>query len=368
MEQLLVKDIVKCIESFASPGLQEAYDNSGLQAGELGWSCTGVLISLDVTPEVIDEAIASGCNLVISHHPLTLTGVKRITGDTMAVKVLVKAIKHDVAIYSAHTNYDVVQNGVSGLLATKLGILNQTVLEPKIDALFKLITYVPEDNLQQVRLAIFNAGAGHIGNYDSCSFSIAGNGTFRGGADTNPFIGKSGVFQATPEIRFETIMPGHLKHQVITALREAHPYEEPAYDVIPLANEWAGVGLGIIGRLPVPMIGVEFLEFLKSVTSAGCIRYSGRDDVLISKVAVCGGSGGSLMGIARQKGADAFVTADLKYHQFFDGNRGMLIADPGHYESEQFIKELFLTIITKKYPNFAVRISELKNNPIKYLI
>jgi dinuclear metal center YbgI/SA1388 family protein len=363
----LVKDVISAIESFAPPWLQESYDNSGLQTGDQMMQVTGILITLDVTMEVVDEAIRNKCNLIVAHHPVTLSGIKRLTGNSAGERILIKSIKNDVAIYAAHTNLDSVKHGVSGVLADKLGLFNRKILEPKMNHLVKLVAFVPVAEAEKVRNAIFESGAGHIGAYDCCSFNSLGEGTFRGTEETNPFVGEKGQLHTEPELRIEVILPVFIQDKVVSAMISAHPYEEPAYDLYMLNNKWHDKGFGIVGDLPESMKPEDFLQTLKDVTGAGCIRYTASLATEVSKVAVCGGSGSSLLKKAISAGADAFVTGDFKYHQFFEGENRIVIADIGHYESEQFTKELFFEILTKKLPNFAIRLSQVNSNPIKYL-
>lgn len=361
-----IRDIVSIIEDFAPLALQEGFDNCGVQVGDVNNEAKGVLLTLDVTIEVIEEAVAKKCNLIISHHPITLSGIKNLTGSSLSEKIFIKAIQENLVIYTAHTNIDKVKNGVSGILANKIGLINQQILAPDSNQLIKLVTFVPHNQAEEVRQAIFNAGAGHIGNYDSCSYNLKGEGTFRGDESTHPFSGEVGKLHTEPELRIETIAPSFLKNRIIKALIEAHPYEEPAYDIYPLNNEWSEVGLGMVGDLQEEMDITDFLAHLKKTTSTECIRHTQQVGDTIKRVAVCGGSGSSLLGKALAEKADVFVTGDYKYHQFFDGIGKIMIADIGHYESEQFIKGLFLEILTKKIPNFAFHLSEINSNPIKY--
>ncbi len=361
-----ISEIISAIEEFAPISLQEHYDNCGVQVGDINQKATGALITFDVTPDAIDEAINSNCNLIISHHPITLSGIKKFTGSSLAEKIVIKAIKNKITIYSAHTNIDKVKNGVSGILANKLGLINQSILAPEKDSLLKIITYVPESHAEIVRNAMFNAGAGHIGNYDSCSYNSVGYGTFRGDEDTNPFVGQKGELHKETEVRIESIAPFFLKNKIINAIINNHPYEEPAFDIYNLANENPKVGLGIVGELEKKLSIEEFLTLLKEKTKSECIRYTNAKVDKIKKVALCGGSGSSFLSNAIHSKADVYVSGDFKYHQFFDGYDKIMIADIGHYESEQFIKELFLEIVTKKIPNFAVRLSKINSNPIKY--
>ncbi|PWD99916.1 Nif3-like dinuclear metal center hexameric protein [Marinilabilia rubra] len=361
-----LKHIIKELETFAPPAFQENYDNSGLQAGDPGMEIQGILTSLDVTEEIVNEAIDQGANLIVAHHPLSLKGFKTITGQTAPERILIKAIKNDIAIYSAHTNIDSIEKGVSGKLAKKLGLTNVKVLQGRKDLLVKLVTFVPADQAEDVREAIFNAGAGVIGNYDSCSYNLEGQGSFRAGENTNPFVGEKEKLHFETEVRIETILPEYLKGKVIAALKKAHPYEEVAYDLYPLSNQWDKVGFGAVGELNNSIKEIDFFDKIKEITGCGCIRHTRLLDRPIKRVAVCGGSGSFLLEGAISAGADLFISADFKYHQFQEADNKIVIADIGHYESEQFTKEVFFELLTKKFPNFAVRLSNVSTNPIKY--
>jgi dinuclear metal center YbgI/SA1388 family protein len=363
---IALKNIIKELEAFAPPVFQEDYDNSGLQTGNPEADISGVLITLDVTEEVLEEAIAHDCNLILAHHPLTLKGIKTLTGKNEPERILIKAVKNDLAIYSAHTNLDSVENGVSTALARKLGLQNIRILQPREGLLLKLVTFVPQDYAAKVREALFSSGAGHIGNYDSCSYNLVGEGTFRAGENTNPFAGTKGQLHHEKEERVETVVPTHLKNKVLQALFQAHPYEEVAYDFYPLENSWNQVGFGAFGETEAGVTEEEFLKQLKATTNAGCIRHTDLRKKPVNKVAVCGGSGSFLLQQAIKAGADIFVSADFKYHQFAEADGKIVIADIGHYESEQFTKEVFFELLTKKFPNFAVRLSNVSTNPIKY--
>jgi dinuclear metal center YbgI/SA1388 family protein len=363
-----VGDIIGYLESVAPPVYQESYDNAGLITGSRNTEVTSALITLDITEEVVAEAVEKKCELIISHHPIIFKGIKRLTGSTYVERCLIQAVKNDIAIFAAHTNLDNVSGGVNAKIAEKIGLVNTTVLNPSGNLLFKLVTFIPKDHLEQVQQAIFNAGAGHIGKYDQCSYRTSGSGTFRGGEDTNPFVGTPGAFHIEEEIRFETIVPIHLKDQVIKALLQAHPYEEVAYDLYPLENTMPLIGSGLIGELNYPREEGFFLQYLMEIFQCKIIRHTKILEKPIHKVAVCGGSGSFLLSKAIAAGADAFVTADFKYHEFYDAEDKILVADIGHFESEQFTKELFFELLIKKFPNFALRLSEIKTNPISYLI
>ncbi|MBN2742308.1 MAG: Nif3-like dinuclear metal center hexameric protein [Marinilabiliaceae bacterium] len=355
------------METFAPLALQEGYDNCGLQVGSPLDVVTGILVCLDVTDEVIDEAIALDCNMIVSHHPLIFGGLKRLNGHTAVERMVIKAIRHGIALYAAHTNADAVGNGVSGRMAMKLGLEKCRVLSLLSGRLMKLITFVPVDHLSQVRDAIFEAGAGHIGHYDSCSFQVHGHGTFRGDAQSQPYVGNPGALHTESEVRIETVMPDYLSSRVVDALLMAHPYEEVAYDLYSLANQWGERGFGIIGQLPTSEELLAFLNRVKAVFGCQSVRYSPLTTGEVTRVAVCGGSGSDLIKAAMAAKADVFITGDIKYHQFFEAEGRMVIADIGHFESEQFTKELFFELLTEKLPNFAIHLSNINSNPINYL-
>lgn len=362
-----LQEITDCLEAYAPLALQESYDNAGLICGNKDMDIKAALICLDSTEAVIDEAIERGCNLVIAHHPIVFSGLKKFNGKNYVERVIIKAIRNNIAIYAAHTNLDNVHNGVNAKIAEKLGLINCTVLAPQKNLLKKLVTFCPEARAEEVRTALFNAGAGHIANYDECSFNTAGTGTFRAGAGSNPFVGEIGKQHQEKEIRIETIYPQHIENQILKALFNAHPYEEVAYDLIPLSNTHNGIGAGLVGEMPEESNEMDFLMHLKTVMKADSVRYTTLRDKKVKKIAICGGSGSFLLGDAIKSGADVFVTADFKYHQFFDAENRIIIADIGHYESEQFTVELFYEILKKKFSTFALLISTINTNPIKYL-
>lgn len=364
---MLVSDIVFFIEQLAPLSYQESYDNSGLIIGDRQIEVKSVLLSLDITPEVVNEAIRTGANLIVAHHPIIFSGLKRITGSNYVEKSVILAIKNDIAIYAAHTNFDSIKGGVNLAIATRLGIKNPRILQPLSNELVKLVTFVPTKHAEKVRSAIFEAGAGHIGNYDCCSYNVEGFGTFKGNDFTNPFVGEKGTVHHESEVRIETIMPKSIQSRVLDALFANHPYEEVAYDLYPLNNRFNDVGLGMVGDLENAREPLEFLKFVKSSFNAGCVRYTKLPGKKIQKVAFCGGSGASLLKVAIAAKADVFITADFKYHQFFDAEDKIMIADIGHYESEQFTIDLFYDYLSKKFPNFAVFKSEITTNPINYL-
>lgn len=363
-----IKEIMQALESFAPKEIQENYDNSGLSVGNPGNEASGVLCTIDITHDVLDEAIAKNANLIVSHHPLIFQGIKSLTGKNYVEEIVIKAIKNDISIYSGHTNFDNINRGVNHKICDIIGLTHCKILAPLENNLVKLVTFVPEDHAEKVRKAIFNSGAGNIGNYDSCSFNIQGNGTFRGNENTNPYVGERGKLHFENEIRIETIVPSHLKNKAIKALLAAHPYEEVAYDIYLLDNANPLVGAGMIGDLEKP-VNLDFLlEMLKKKFHAQGIRYAGEKMDDISRIAVCGGSGSFLIRQAIQQQADVFITGDIKYHQFFDSGKHLTIIDIGHFESEQFTKDIFYEILIKKFPKFAVHLSEVKTNPVKYYL
>ena len=362
-----VKSICELIEEVAPLSLQESYDNVGLLVGDSQMEINSILVTIDITEEVLDEAIGKNCNLIVSHHPLIFTGLKRLTGQNEVQRCVAKAIKHDIAIYAAHTNLDNVLTGVSGKMAEKIGLKNIQILQPKQNELLKLVTFVPKLFSYSVRQAIFEAGAGQIGNYDSCSFNAEGTGTFRANENARPFVGTVDELHSEPEDRIEVILPEYQKYKVLDALLKVHPYEEPAYYFIPLQNAWNQVGAGVVGNLEEPEDELAFLTRIKVLFRNPTIKHTGFLGRKIKRVALCGGSGSSFLPDAIRAKADVYITGDFKYHEFFDAEKRILIADIGHFESEQFTKEIFLEIITKKMPTFAVQISDSKTNPINYL-
>jgi len=356
------------LESLAPLAYQEDYDNSGLIVGNPDKDVQQALISLDCTEAIVDEAIAKGCQVIISHHPIVFRGLKKFTGKTYVERVVEKAIKHDIAIYAIHTNLDNVMDGVNAKICETLELKNCRILAPKSGLLKKLVTYVPGEKAEQVRNALFHAGAGNIGNYSECSFNAEGIGTFNGDEDTNPYVGVPGTRHHESEIRIETVYPANIESKLLMALFLAHPYEEVAYDLYNLTNQNQQVGSGMIGELEDEMSEEEFLFVIKQNMQARVIRHTALTGKNVKRVAVCGGAGGFLLKHAITAGADVFVTADYKYHEFFDADGKLVIADIGHFESEQFTVQLLYDIIQKKFANFAVRLTEINTNPVKYFI
>lgn len=363
---MVIAELLSFLESIANRSLQENYDNAGLITGDAGWNCSGVICCLDSTEEVIDEAIKKNCNLVIAHHPIIFRGLKKINGKNYVEKTIIKAIKNDIAIYAIHTNLDNILEGVSGKMAAMLGLQNASILALKENTLKKLFVFVPVDKAELVRDAIFDAGGGRIGNYSECSFNAEGWGTFKAGPGTNPFAGNISERHQERELKIEVIFPAYLETKIVGAMKSAHPYEEVAYDIVTLANAHPKTGSGVIGELVNPMDEISFLKHLKSVFKLPLIRHTNLRGIPIKSVAVCGGAGSFLIPNALSAGADIYITGDIKYHEFFDANGRMIVADIGHYESEQFTINLLQEILVEKFPTFAVLKTEVITNPVYY--
>jgi len=362
-----VADVVKVMETFAPISYQESYDNSGLIIGTNDTEVKGVLVCLDVTEDVLDEAIELGANMIISHHPIVFSGVKRFNGNGYVQRIVQKSIKNDLILYASHTNADSVLGGVNSKLAEIINLQDCKVLSPIKNDFFKLVTFIPTDHFSKVSNAVFDAGAGSIGNYDKCGFATDGQGSFRAGEDAKPFVGSKSELHFENETRFETVFPKYLKGAVINSLLNSHPYEEVAYDLYELHNYNYKVGLGIVGDLKEPMTYSEFIEFVKDKLHISAIKCTKFLDKKINRVAVCGGSGAFLLNDAIGSGADIFISGDFKYHQFFDADNRIVIADVGHYESEKHVKSVFYELLTKKITNFAVYISRINTNPINII-
>ncbi len=363
----MVKEVVDYLESIAPKPYQESYDNSGLITGLPSQEVTGILVTLDCVEAVVQEAIDQNCNLIIAHHPIVFRGLKKLTGANYVERTIIKAIKSDIAIYAIHTNLDNVHMGVNRKIAEKLGLIDVKILSPKADILTKLVTFIPTENASSVLEALYKAGAGDIGNYSHCSFSTEGTGTFRPNEAAKPTIGQAGRVESVKEVRAEVVFPSFKESQILTALRKAHPYEEVAYYLTRLLNENQEVGSGMIGKLEKPMEPMEFLRRLKISMNLSVVRHTSPLQNPVEKVAICGGAGSFLLSKAIQAGAQAFITADFKYHEFFDADNRIIIADIGHYESEVFTKELLKEVLIKKFPTFAINFSRTVTNPISYL-
>jgi dinuclear metal center YbgI/SA1388 family protein len=363
---MIIKEIISQLEHIAPLQLQEAYDNAGLLTGNAGWDCTGIIVSLDVTEQVVAEAVEKKCNLIIAHHPVIFGGLKTITGKSYVERTVIAAIKNDIAIYAIHTNLDNVIDGVNGKIADMLGLINRRPLVPKKNLLKKLLVFVPASHAENLQNALFTAGAGHIGKYSECSFTAAGKGTFRAGEGTNPFVGKVGERHTEDEVKVEVVFKSWMEQDIVKAMLQAHPYEEVAYDIIVLENQLTSAGSGLLGELAQPLDETEFLALLKSAFNLSVVKHTRLTGNPVAKVAVCGGSGSFLTKNALAAGADFYVTADIKYHEFFDAEDRLVLADIGHYESEQHSISLVFDILKQKYPTFAVLKTGINTNPVHY--
>lgn len=366
---MIIGHIVNAIESFAPPALQEGYDNSGLIIGNRNEECTGALITVDVTPAVVEEAKSLGFNLIVAHHPLIFKGLKRLNGSTPQEIAVIEAVRTGIAVYACHTSLDSAPGGVSQEMARMLGMENVEPLDSPTDKLLKLQVFVPDDCVDEVSMALFDAGAGQIGNYDSCAYSVKGTGSFRALSGANPYVGAVGEVHTENETAVQMVLPEWRRRQVEAALRQVHPYEEPAYEFVSLINARPMTGLGAIGNLSEPMTMEQFVAKVKHTFDSPVARCNNfPDDFLIRRVALCGGSGASLIPLAMAKGATAMLTSDVKYHDFVDTPASsFLIVDIGHHESENCSKRIIFDIISEKFPNFALRYSSADVNPIKYL-
>jgi dinuclear metal center YbgI/SA1388 family protein len=360
-----IKDVIEHLEELAPRYYAEDFDNTGLLVGEKSSHLKGILVTLDCLENVVDEAIEKKCNLIVSFHPIIFAGLKHLQPNDYVRKTVVKAIKNDIAIYATHTALDVAKGGVSYRMAQEMGLKNIKTLIPKSQIIKKLTTYVPVDALEKVKEALFTAGAGKLGNYSECSFITSGTGTFKGNENSNPQIGQSLVRETLEEKSISLTFLPHLESTIKTALIHSHPYEEVSYEVSTLENKYQNIGMGVIGELDEPLIEEDFLNKTKLVFKTGVVRSSLSRKREIKKVALLGGSGAFAIKNALQAGADAYITADLKYHDFFQG-QDILLCDVGHYESEQFTKNLLHEYLTEKFSNFAVLCAQARTNPVNY--
>lgn len=363
---LQLKQVIQALEQEVPLLYQESYDNCGLLTGSPDMEVSGILLCLDCTEEVLKEAIEKKANIIVAHHPLIFSGIKRLTGSNATERILIQAIQNQIAIYAMHTNLDNQLCGVNAKIASLLGLQSTRILSPLPSVLYKLITYVPETDAQHVLGALFEAGAGHIGRYSQCSFSTTGLGTFLPEAGSQPFIGEPGKRHTEKEQRLEVLVAAHALNSTLHQLKRAHPYEEPAYDVLALKNENNQLGAGLVGELPLPLSEIQVLDLVKEKFKVLSVRHTRLLQQPVKRIALCGGSGSFLLKQAIQSGAQVFITADFKYHQFFDAENKIVILDIGHYESEQFTPEIFYEILSKNFPNFAIHLSGVNTNPVNY--
>lgn len=369
-----IKEILSILEEMAPLSYAEDFDNVGLLVGNSETEATGVLVCHDALESVIEEAIEKKCNLVVCFHPILFSGIKKITGKNYVERAVIKAIKNDIAIFAVHTALDNHQNGVNKIFCDALGLLNTKTLIPKQNFIQKLVTYTIPENAEKLRNALFEAGAGKIGNYEDCSFNSKGIGTYMGNENSNPEIGQRFEFVEAEEIKIEVTFEKYLQSKILKALFSNHVYEEVAYEIYDLQNTHQNIGLGMIGELPSPMPELDFLKMVKDKMQCGAIRHTEYTGKLIKKVAVLGGSGAFAIRNAIQAGADVYLTADLKYHNFYEAENKLLLADIGHFESERFTKNYIVDFVKKKICNFAhslsedkIILSEINTNPVKYL-
>jgi dinuclear metal center YbgI/SA1388 family protein len=363
---LKIKDITDYLEQWAPLPYQESYDNSGLLTGSGQEKLTGILISLDMTEAIVDEALERGCNLIIAHHPVIFKGLKSLTGRNYVERTVIKALKNDIALYAIHTNLDNIHTGVNKKIADTIGLTGTKILAPKKGLLQQLSVFVPRENTQELLQALYAAGAGQIGNYSNCSFRVQGTGTFKPGEEADPAIGSRHQQEEVTEERVEVIFPAYKSAKVLQAMLQAHPYEEVAHFLHSLENGYQETGSGMVGELPEPMEAKAFLQHLKSSMQLSCIRHTALPEKPVQRIALCGGAGSFLLSAAKAAGADFFVSADFKYHEFFDAENKIVIADIGHYESEFFTKELIYDKIRENFTNIALYLSEVSTNPISY--
>ena len=371
---MIVQDVINHLHDLAPLNYAEDFDNVGLLVGDKNQTVSGVLVTLDTLEAVVDEAIENNCNLIVSFHPIIFKGLKKLTGKTYVERVVIKAIQYNIAIFSIHTALDNAFEGVNSIICDQLQLQNKKILIPQSGTLKKLQTYVPNENAEVLRTALFNAGAGNIGNYDACSFNLEGKGTYRGNEESNPTLGQKGELHTENETLISVVFAKHIESKVLKALFGAHPYEEVAYEITTLDNTNHYIGMGMIGELAQEMEELDCLQYIKERMNTACVRHSELRGKPVKKIAVLGGSGSFAIGAAKASGADLLVTADLKYHDFFSAENSILLADIGHYESEQFTKSFLVDYLSKKITNFAaalpagrVVLSKTNTNPVKYL-
>ncbi|QJP34435.1 Nif3-like dinuclear metal center hexameric protein [Nonlabens sp. Ci31] len=360
-----IKDVIAHLEVLAPRFYAEDFDNTGLLTGEKTTDLTGILVTLDCLENVVDEAIDNNCNLIVSFHPIIFSGLKHLQPDDYVRKAVVKAIKNDIAIYATHTALDLAKGGVSYRMAQEMGLNNVKTLIPKSQLIKKLVTYIPQDHFEEVKEALFAAGAGTLGNYSECSFSTDGEGTFRGNEWSKPQLGEALKRSTVKEKALSITFLPHLEAAIKATLINFHPYEEVSFEISTLENSYQNIGMGVIGDLAEALETEEFLRKTKSVFKTGVVRSSFSRKRTIKKVALLGGSGAFAIKNALQSGADAYITADLKYHDFFQG-QDLLLCDVGHYESEQFTKNLLHEYLKEKFSNFAVLCAQARTNPVNY--
>jgi dinuclear metal center YbgI/SA1388 family protein len=363
-----ISSVIQHLEAFAPPAFQEAYDNAGLITGNEQWECTGILISLDATEEIVHEAIDQRCNLIVAHHPIIFRGIKKLTGKNYVERTIISSIKNGIAIYAIHTNLDNVIKGVNGKIAELLNLQNTSILQPREQLLKKLVTFAPLKDAENIRSVLFEAGAGQLGKYSECSFNIEGTGTFKAEEGADPHVGEIGKRHEEKEIKIEVIFPGYLQQKIVSAMIESHPYEEVAYDILSLSNYISDVGSGLVGELAEEADENQLLQRIRNSFNLKVIKHTRLLGKKVKKIAVCGGAGSFLIGAAIASSADVYITSDIKYHEFFDADNKILLIDIGHYESESFTMDLLSTNLKEKFRNFAVLKTKMNTNPVRYFL
>jgi len=365
---MTIKEAIYQLEKRIPNKQAEDYDNVGLLCGVPEREIAGILVCHDALEPVVEEAISKNCNLIITFHPIIFSGLQSITGKNYVERAVLKAIENKIAIYAIHTAFDNDYFGVNFRICEELGLKNQKILQPKTGSLFRLDVYVPTDYTEKVRNELFAAGAGNIGFYDECSFTNLGLGTFRPVQGSNPFSGTRNVRENAAENQISVLFENFKKNKILSAMRSAHPYEEVAYQIIPLENENQYLGLGRFGELEHELSETDFLKFVKERFDLKLIRHSNFNHKKIKKVGVLGGSGASGIKAALSQNCDAYLTGDIKYHDFFQNEGKMMICDIGHYESEQFVTLQLIELLSEIFPKFAISKSLEKTNPVNYFL
>lgn len=365
---MTIKDVISKIEKRISISQAEDFDNVGLLCGLPERNVSGILVCHDALENVVEEAIVKNCNLIVCFHPIIFSGLKSLTGKNYVERAVLKAIENKIAIYAIHTAWDNDFFGVNAGICNHLGLKNLNILQPKKNNLKQLNVYVPKDHSENLKEALFDAKAGNIGFYDECSFTTEGSGTFRPIAGSKPFSGEQNVRENADEVMISVIFESFKQNQIVSEMKSAHPYEEVAHQIISLDNENQYSGLGMFGEFETEMDEAEFLKFVKDKFNLEIIKHSDFTGKKIKRVGVLGGSGASGIKSALAKKCDAYLTGDLKYHDYFLAESKMLLCDIGHYESEQFVGEQLFEILSQNFSTFAVLKSSEKTNPVNYFI
>ncbi len=362
-----ISDVMAILEELAPLRYAEEFDNVGLLVGNKDTDLKGILITLDTLESVIDEALEKNCNLIVSFHPIIFKGLKKLNGSDYVERTVLKAIKNDISIYAIHTALDNSKIGVNNSICERLGLVDREILLPQSGTIKKLTTYVPEEHSEKLRQQLFKAGAGSLGNYQNCSFTTVGKSTFMGKEGSNPTVGEKHEYREENESHLAISYESHLESKILKTLNDNHPYEEIAFEILTLENNNQNIGMGMVGHLKNAMSPKDFLNEVKTRFNLEFLRHSELTSSKVRSIAVLGGSGSFAISAAKSARADVFLTADLKYHDFFLAENQIILADIGHYESEQFTKTFLSDYLSKKITNFAVVLSTTDTNPVKYL-